>query len=157
MNFQDEMKLLGDKSGEHALTESIVAAYKVLMEGAIGQSIPDSKVYVSTDGTSVLGLTWGDDPQNIEPDGYDEDEGGYLAQGYDCYTLGDLYDVDEGFDVSKLPSDPWELEDFEGKGLTLQANLEQRLYKSSQLPTEEDALGVYVNPEDGWRVVPPKV
>ena len=156
MNFQDEMKLLGEKSGEHAITESIVAAYKVLMKGASGQSIPDSKVYVSTDGTSVLGLTWGDNPQNIEPDG-DEGEDNYLAQGYDCYTLGDLYDVDEGFDVSKLPSDPWELEDFEGKGLTLQANLEQRLYKSSQLPTEEDALGVYVNPEDGWRVVPPKV
>lgn len=152
MNFLDEMKLLGEKSGEHALTESIVAAYKVLMEGVFGPSIPDSKVYVSTDGTSVLGLTWGSDPANIEPDGYDGEDN-YLAQGYDCYTLGDLYDVNEGFDVSKLPSDPWELEDFEGKGLTLQANLEQRLYKSNQLPTEEDALGEYVNPDEGWKLV----
>lgn len=152
MNFLDEMKLLGEKSGEHALTESIVAAYKVLMEGVFGPSIPDSKVYVSTDGTSVLGLTWGSDPANIEPDGYDGEDN-YLAQGYDCYTLGDLYDVNEGFDVSKLPSDPWELEDFEGKGLTLQANLEQRLYKSNQLPSEEDALGAYVNPDEGWKVV----
>lgn len=161
MNFQEEMKQLGETSGEHAITESIVAAYNVLMEGVFGPDVPKSKVYVSADGSQVLGLTWGNNPENIEPEGYDEDDGendeNYLAQGYDCYTLGDLYDVDEGFDVSQLPSDPWELEDLQGKGLTLQANLEQRLYKSKEMPSEEDALGVYVNPDEGWTPVAPKV
>jgi len=161
MSFQDKMKQLGETSGEHAITESIIAAYNALMEGVFGPDLPDSKVYVSADGSQVLGLTWGNNPENIEPEGYDDDdvenEENYLAQGYDCYTLGDIYDVDDGFDVSLLPSDPRDLEDLEGKGLTLQANLEQRLYKSDSMPTEEDALGVYVNPDEGWKQVPPRI
>jgi len=116
-------------------------------------SIPDSKVYVSADGSQVLGLTWGDDPQNIDPDLDEDDPESYLAQGYNCYTYADLYDVDEGFDLSQLPADPWELDSLEGKGLSLVANMEQHMYKKSELPSEEDALGEYVNPDDGWKVV----
>jgi len=160
MNFKEEMEKLGERSGEHALTESIVAAYDALMEADNGGVdnvpavvLPDSKVYVNADGTQVLGLTWGDDPQNIDPDLDEDDPESYLAQGYDCYTLGDLYDVDEGFDLSQLPSKPWDLDELEGQGITLADNLFQRMYKKSELPSEEDALGEYVNPAEGWTVV----
>jgi hypothetical protein len=160
MTFQEEIKELGKRSGETAVTECIIAAYEALLEADAGESanvpaitLPDSKVYVSSDGSTVLGLTWGDDPQNIDPDLDEDDPESYLAQGYNCYTYADLYDVDEGFDPSQLPANPWELDSLEGKGLSLVANLEQRLYKMSDLPTEEDALGVYVNPDDGWTAV----
>jgi hypothetical protein len=76
-----------------------------------------------------------------------------LAQGYNCYTYADLYDVDEGFDLSQLPAEPWELDSLEGKGLSLVANMEQHMYKKSELPSEEDALGEYVNPDEGWKLV----
>jgi len=159
MTFQEEIKELGRKSGETAVTECIIAAYEALLEAEAGESanvpaitLPDSKVYVSADGSTVLGLTWGDDPQNVDPDpdlGDDDQEN----HEYDCYTYADIYDVDDGFDLSQLPANPWELDALEGKGLSLVANLEQRLYKMSDLPTEEDALGVYVNPDDGWTAV----
>ena len=142
------MKQLGEKSGERALVESIVTAYNALMEG-IYTPKPASKVYVSADGSQVLGVMWSSNTDNIDDEDYEA--------GYDCYTLGDLYDVDESFDVSQLPSDPWELEGLEGKGLSLAANLEQRLYKSTNMPSEEDAIGVYVNPEEGWTPVTPKI
>lgn len=121
----------------------------------VTEPVPDSKVYVNADGSQVLGLTWGDDPNNVDPDPDlgDDDPESNLAQGYDCYTYADIYDVDDGFDLSQLPSNPWDLDSLEGKGLSLAANLEQRLYKMSDLPTEEDALGVYVNPDEGWKAV----
>ena len=162
MTFQEEMKQLGERTGEHAITESIVAAYDALMESEAGETdnvpeivLPDSKVYVSADGSQVLGLTWGDDPNNVDPDPDlgDDDPESNLGQGYDCYTYADIYDVDDGFDLSQLPSNPWDLDSLEGKGLSLAANLEQRLYRMSDLPTEEDALGVYVNPDEGWKAV----
>ena len=157
MTFQEELKQLGERSGERALTESIIAAYEALLESDMtgDAPIPDSKVYVSADGSQVIGLTWGDDPQNVDPDpDLDEDDPDtYAAQGYNCYTYADIYDVDEGFDLSQLPSEPWELDSLEGKGLSLAANLEQHMYKKSELPSEEDALGVYVNPDEGWKAV----
>ena len=155
MTFQEEMKKLDDRSGERVLTESIIAAYEALLESGMTADahMPDSKVYVSADGSEVLGLTWGDDPQNIDPDLDEDDPESYLAQGYNCYTYADLYDVDEGFDPSQLPSDPWELDSLEGKGLSLVANMEQHMYKKSTLPSDEDALGEYVNPDEGWKLV----
>lgn len=155
MTFQEELKKLGERSGERTLTESIIAAYEALLESdmAADTPIPDSKVYVSADGSQVLGMTWGDDPQNIDPDLDENDPESYWAQGYNCYTYADLYDVDEGFDLSQLPTDSWELDPLEGNGLSLVDNMEQRLYKKSELPSEEDALGVYVNPDEGWKAV----
>jgi hypothetical protein len=119
----------------------------------VTEPVPDSKVYVNADGSQVIGMTWGDDPQNIDPDLDEDDPESYLAQGYNCYTYADLYDVDEGFDLSKLPADPWELDSLEGKGLSLVANMEQHMYKKSELPSDEDALGEYVNPDEGWKLV----
>lgn len=119
----------------------------------VTEPVPDSKVYVSADGSQVIGLTWGDDPQNIDPDLDEDDPESNWAQGYNCYTYADLYDVDKGFDLSRLPSDPWELDSLEGKGLSLVANMEQHMYKKSELPSDEDALGEYVNPDEGWKLV----
>ena len=155
MTFQEEMKKLGDRSGERALTESSIAAYEALLESDMTADtpIPDSKVYVNADGSQVIGMTWGDDPQNIDPDADEDDPESYLAQGYNCYTYADLYDVDEGFDLSQLPAEPWELDSLEGKGLSLVANMEQHMYKKSTLPSDEDALGEYVNPDEGWKLV----
>ena len=70
MAFQEELRKLGERSGERVLTESIIAAYEALLESymAVDTPIPDSKVYVNADGSQVIGLTWGDDPQNIDPD-----------------------------------------------------------------------------------------
>jgi len=144
MEFQNEMKRLGETSGEHAITEAIVSAYNAIMEG-VDVYTPSSTVYVSGDGSQVLGLTWSDNAENIDDEDYDE--------GYNCYTLGDLYDVQEGFDLSQLPSKPWELEDLEGKGITLSMNLQQQLYKNESIPSAKDVLGVYVNPADGWKPV----
>ena len=155
MNFPEDIETLGKRTGEHALAESLIAAYNVLVESemTVYSPIPDSKVYVNADGSQVLGLTWGDDPQNIDPE-FDEDNSeSYLGQGYDCYTYADLYDVDEGFDLSQIPAEPWDLDSLEGKGLSLSMNMEQRMYKKSELPSEEDALGAYVNPDEGWKVV----
>ena len=69
-DFQEELKKLGERSGERVLAESIIAAYEALLESdmAVDTPIPDSKVYVNADGSQVIGLTWGDDPQNIDPD-----------------------------------------------------------------------------------------
>jgi len=117
------------------------------------EPVPDSKVYVSADGSQVIGLTWGDDPQNIDPDLDEDDPESNWAQGYNCYTYADLYDVDKGFDLSRLPAEPWELDSLEGKGLSLVDNMEQHMYKKSELPSEEDALGEYVNPAEGWKAV----
>lgn len=155
MAFQDELRKLGERSGELALTESIIAAYEALLESDMTADtpIPDSKVYVNADGSQVIGMTWGDDPQNIDPDADEDDPESYLAQGYNCYTYADLYDVDEGFDLSQLPTEPWELDSLEGKGLSLVANMEQHMYKKSELPSDEDALGEYVNPDEGWKLV----
>ena len=136
MAFQEELRKLGERSGERALTESIIAAYEALLESDMTADtpIPDSKVYVNADGSQVIGMTWGDDPQNIDPDADEDDPESYLAQGYNCYTYADLYDVDEGFDLSQLPA-------------------EQRMYKKGELPSDEDALGEYVNPDEGWKLV----
>ena len=155
MTFQEELKKLGERSDERVLTESIIAAYEALLESDMTADtpIPDSKVYVSADGSQVIGLTWGDDPQNIDPDLDEDVPESYLAQGYNCYTYADLYDIDEGFDPSQLPSDPWDLDSLEGKGLSLVANMEQHMYKKSELPSEEDALGEYANPAEGWKAV----
>lgn len=155
MAFQEELRKLGERSGERALTESIIAAYEALLESDMTADtpIPDSKVYVNADGSQVIGMTWGDDPQNIDPDADEDDPESYLAQGYNCYTYADLYDVDEGFDLSQLPAEPWELDSLEGKGLSLVANMEQHMYKKSELPSDEDALGEYVNPDEGWKLV----
>ena len=105
------------------------------------------------DGSQVLGLTWGDDPQNIDPDLDEDDPESNWAQGYNCYTYADLYDVDKGFDLSRLPAEPWELDSLEGNGLSLVDNMEQHMYKKSELPSEEDALGEYANPAEGWKAV----
>ena len=155
MAFQEELRKLGERSGERALTESIIAAYEALLESGMTADahMPDSKVYVSADGSQVIGMTWGDDPQNIDPELDEDDPESYLAQGYNCYTYADLYDVDEGFDLSQLPAEPWELDSLEGKGLSLVANMEQHMYKKSTLPSDEDALGEYVNPDEGWKLV----
>ena len=155
MAFQEELRKLGERSGERALTEPIIAAYEALLESDMTADtpIPNSQAYVNADGSQVIGLTWGDDPQNIDPDLDEDDPESYLAQGYNCYTYADLYDVDEGFDPSQLPSDPWELDSLEGKGLSLVANMEQHMYKKSELPSEEDAIGEYVNPAEGWKAV----
>ena len=155
MAFQDELRKLGERSGERALTESIIAAYEALLESDMTADtpIPDSKVYVNADGSQVIGMTWGDDPQNIDPELDEDDPESYLAQGYNCYTYADLYDVDESFDLSKLPADPWELDTLECNGLSLVDNMEQHMYKKSELPSEEDALGEYVNPAEGWKAV----
>lgn len=103
---------------------------------------PERNVYVSKDGTQVLGFWWETYDENID--------GEYRRKGFDCYTLADLYNVDKGFDLSKIPDDPVELEDLEGHGLTLVDNLEQFLFKSTKLPTERKAVGQYVNWNDGW-------
>ena len=155
MAFQDELRKLGERSGERALTEAIIAAYEALLESDMTADtpIPDSKVYVNADGSQVIGMTWGDDPQNIDPELDEDDPESYLAQGYNCYTYADLYDVDESFDLSKLPADPWELDTLECNGLSLVDNMEQHMYKKSELPSEEDALGEYVNPAEGWKAV----
>lgn len=155
MTFQEELKKLGERSDERVLTESIIAAYEALLESDMTDDapIPDSKVYVNADGSQVLGVTWGDDPQNIDPDLDEDDPESNWAQGYNCYTYADLYDVDKGFDLSRLPAEPWELDSLEGNGLSLVANMEQHMYKKSELPSEEDALGEYVNPAEGWKAV----
>ena len=31
--------------------------------------------------------------------------------------------------------------------------MEQHMYKKSELPSEEDALGEYANPAEGWKAV----
>jgi hypothetical protein len=31
--------------------------------------------------------------------------------------------------------------------------MEQHMYKKSELPSDEDALGEYVNPDEGWKLV----
>ena len=75
MTFQEELKNLGERSDERVLTESIIAAYEALLEADMTDDapMPDSKVYVNADGSQVLGVTWGDDLQNIDPD-LDEDD-----------------------------------------------------------------------------------
>ena len=100
---------------------------------------------MNADGSQVIGMTWGDDPQNIDPDLDEDDPESNWAQGYNCYTYADLYDVDKGFDLSRLPAEPWELDSLEGNGLSLVDNMEQHMYKKSELPSEEDVLGKYVN------------
>ena len=46
MAFQEELRKLGERSGERVLTESIIAAYEALLESdmAVDTPIPDSKV-----------------------------------------------------------------------------------------------------------------
>lgn len=69
MTFQEELRNLGEHSGERALTESIIAAYEALLESDMTADtpIPDSKVYVNADGSQVIGMTWGDDPRTSTP------------------------------------------------------------------------------------------
>ena len=83
MTFQEELKKLGERSDERVLTESIIAAYEALLESDMTDDapMPDSKVYVNADGSQVLGVTWGDDPQNIDPDLDEDDPESNWAQG----------------------------------------------------------------------------
>ena len=117
----------------------------------MGAVLPDDKVYLSKDGTQVLTIHWSKqwDPSD---DDYDED-GNEVENNLDCYTLGDLYDVQEGFDISKLPSDPYEVEQLEGKGVTLKANLAQLMRDSANLPSDEDVVDEYVGDPSYWTLV----
>jgi len=116
----------------------------------MGAVLPDDKVYLANDGSCVLTIHWSKQWDDVD-DEYDED--GNDDKNLDCYTLADLYAVDEGFDVSKLPSDPYEVEQLEGKGLTLKANLTQFMRDSANLPDDDTVLDEYVGDPADWTLV----
>ena len=155
--FSDFLKNLGDTTGAHLFCEGVIKAARQLYIPAVeavdnmATILPDDKVYLSKDGTQVLTIHWS---KQWEPsdDDYDED-GNEVENNLDCYTLGDLYDVQEGFDISKLPSDPYEVEQLEGKGVTLKANLAQLMRDSANLPTDEDVVDEYVGDPSYWTLV----
>lgn len=123
-------------------------AFNAILEavgGASKWSLPDDKRYISKDKRKLLAIQWSNNGENISDEDYEA--------GYDCYAIGDLYNLPEGFDVSTLPKGNYELDkwDYSGpqpvyKGLDLEANLTQMLYKSSEpQPSEakvvEDIMG----------------
>lgn len=91
---------------------------------------PHDKRYISADGTKILAITWSDNVDNIDEEDYDA--------GFDRYAIGDLYSIPEGFDITKLPQENYELDSFNADGFSLDANLTQMLYKSS-VPQPSDS------------------
>lgn len=91
---------------------------------------PHDKRYISADGTKILAITWSDNIDNIDEEDYDA--------GFDRYAIGDLYSIPEGFDISKLPQENYDLDSFNADGFSLDANLTQMLYKSS-VPQPSDS------------------
>ena len=86
-------------------------AFDAILEavgGASKWSLPDDKRYISKDKRKLLAIQWSNNGENIDDDDYEA--------GFDCYAIGDLYNLPEGFDVSTLPKSNYELDRWDYSG-----------------------------------------